>query len=188
MPLSKRRPHGILYLVFGATLGLFAWTGLRSAQAAAKPVASLTLKNAQGKTEKIDLRAPGKTNLIVYWATWCAPCRAEVPDLNRIQQKYKSRGLTIRAISADDEGLAVVKPFLKKVKMSYPVYLINHEAATAFGDVEGLPSSFLVDSNGRVVKSYLGRVNPKELNRDLERTLAKTRASKTQAKRVGAGH
>ncbi|HVN21314.1 MAG TPA: TlpA disulfide reductase family protein [Dongiaceae bacterium] len=110
--------------------------------------ADFTLSNLQGKQWHLaDLR--GKVVLVNFWATWCPPCRKEMPDLQALYDKYKDKGLVVLAIS--DEDSAKVSPFIAERKISYPVLLDpGRKVAEAFV-VEGIPKSFVYNRDGKLV-------------------------------------
>jgi thiol-disulfide isomerase/thioredoxin len=151
-----------------AGLSLFLFNST-PANGAGKVIPPVTVKNMQGKSVKLSFK--GKPSLVVFWATWCGPCRAEIPDLNRLQAKYAKKGLQIRALSVDDGTVAQVRPFVKQLKMKYPVYLSNPPATKRFGNIDAIPASFLLDAKGRVVKEYVGLQDPKVLERDIARVM-----------------
>lgn len=103
-------------------------------------------------------RLRGKLVLVNFWATWCAPCREEMPAFSAWQRKYRARGLRIVGISMDDEAPAVRK-FLAGRPVSYPVVIGDSALGERFGGVLGLPLSYLIDAQGRVVARYQGEAN-----------------------------
>jgi len=110
--------------------------------------ADFTLTDLQGKSWHLrDLK--GKVVLVNFWATWCPPCRKEMPDLQALYDKYKEQGLVVLSIS--DEEVAKVSPFIAQRKISYPVLLDpGHKVAEEFV-VEGIPKSFVYDREGKLV-------------------------------------
>lgn len=112
----------------------------------------------------------GRVKLVNFWATWCAPCREEIPHFNEIYAEYRDDGLDIVAISMDEEGAEVVRPFVADNGMRYPVVLGSDEVAEAFGGVVGFPTTFLVDREGKVVDSWVG-VIPQRVLEEKVRTL-----------------
>jgi thiol-disulfide isomerase/thioredoxin len=119
----------------------------------------------------------GKVVLVNFWATWCEPCRGEIPLLISFENKYANQGFTILGVAMDEEGKKVVDPFVQKTEfnvdgkqetMSYPIVLGNEELADKFGGLIGLPISVLISRDGKVVKRFLGAVDPDELQKDLE--------------------
>jgi len=110
--------------------------------------ADFTLTDMQGQPWHLaDLR--GKVVLVNFWATWCPPCRKEMPDLQALYDKYKDQGFVVLAIS--DEEAAKVNPFLAERKISYPVLLDPGRKVTESFVVEGIPKSFVYDREGKLV-------------------------------------
>jgi len=101
----------------------------------------------------------GKVVLVNFWATWCAPCRAEIPDLIALQEKYEGR-LVIVGLSSDTGPPETVKRFVRNAKMNYPVAIAPPEVEAQFGGVFGLPTSFVIDTQGRIVQKHIGLRNP----------------------------
>ncbi len=123
-----------------------------------KPAPPLALPDEHGKKVKLaDLK--GKVVLLDFWATWCVPCKIEIPWFIEFQRKYKDQGFTVIGVSMDEEGFQVIRPFAEEYKMNYPILLGNDEAATAFGGVEVLPTTFLIDRQGRIVATHMGLVS-----------------------------
>jgi peroxiredoxin len=110
--------------------------------------ADFTLTDLQGtKWTLNDLK--GKVVLVNFWATWCPPCRKEMPDLEALYQRFKENGLVVLAIS--DEGDGKVKPFIEEHKYSYPILLDTGRKVNALFRVQGIPKSFVYDRNGKLV-------------------------------------
>lgn len=115
------------------------------------------LKDVQGKVFRLS-DAKGTVRLVDFWATWCAPCREEIPMFKDLHAIYGPRGFTLVGIAMDDEGVDKVKPFVDELKIPYLTLIGNDDAAKAFGGIVGFPSAFLVDREGRVVDSWVGAV------------------------------
>jgi peroxiredoxin len=110
--------------------------------------ANFTLTDLQGKTWELkNLR--GKVVLVNFWATWCPPCRKEMPDLEVLYQRFSGQGLVILAIS--DEDQAKVVPFISNHKISYPVLLDPGRKVNELFQVDGLPKSLVYDREGKLV-------------------------------------
>jgi thiol-disulfide isomerase/thioredoxin len=151
--------------------------------AAMKPVPDLSLKDLDGKEVTLkDFR--GKVVLVNFWATWCDPCRTEIPWLIELQKKYGDQGFVVLGVSMDDEGEKVVKPFVdkerfdvngQKLGMNYPILIGDSDAADKFlggiGGIVGLPTSVLVSRDGKRVKNTIGPVDPDQLERDIQSLL-----------------
>ena len=118
---------------------------------AAPPIQGLDLL---GKPVNKDSWA-GKVVLVNFWATWCPPCREEIPELLQLKKEYKDR-LEIVGISEDDDPPASVLKFARQKGMTYPIVMATPELVDAYGGVPALPTSFLVDTQGRVVQKHSG--------------------------------
>lgn len=113
----------------------------------------------------------GKAMLINFFATWCPPCRKEIPSLIQLQKEYGAKGFTVIGISTDQGGTGLVDKFAQKMEINYPVLLSDSETPTAFGGILGIPTSFLVNKEGNVVKRYDGYVDHQTLVNDLNAVL-----------------
>lgn len=100
-----------------------------------------------------------KVILLNFWATWCGPCRAEIPDLVELQKKYEER-LQIIGLVVDDDDREGIQKFAEKFGINYPVALASDELRTDYGGIPALPTSFLLDPQGRVVQKHEGLRNP----------------------------
>jgi thiol-disulfide isomerase/thioredoxin len=105
------------------------------------------------------LSARGKVVLLNFWATWCGPCRAEIPDLMALQQKYKDQ-LQIIGLTVDDDDASLIKQVVAKTRINYPVAMASPEVRTQYGGIAALPTSFLLDAQGRVVQKHEGLRDP----------------------------
>jgi peroxiredoxin len=113
-----------------------------------RQAADFTLTDLQGKTWSLR-ELKGKVVLVNFWATWCPPCRKEMPDLNALYQRFKDQGFVILAIS--DEEADKVRPFIAERKISYPVMLDPGRKVNELFQVEGIPKSFVYDREGKLV-------------------------------------
>jgi thiol-disulfide isomerase/thioredoxin len=101
----------------------------------------------------------GKVILLNFWATWCGPCRAEIPDLIALQQRYRDR-LQIIALTVDEDDASVVKKVVAESGINYPVAMAPSEVRTQYGGIAALPTSFVLDTQGRVVQKHEGLRDP----------------------------
>jgi peroxiredoxin len=98
----------------------------------------------------------GKVVLLNFWATWCGPCEVEIPWFIEFQKTYKDRGFTVVGASTDYPGWKLVRPFIERRHMNYPVIISNPELAASYHHVEALPTTFLIDRQGRVAARHIG--------------------------------
>jgi thiol-disulfide isomerase/thioredoxin len=143
------------------------------------PEPELTLKDLDGKDVSLS-EYKGKVVLVNFWATWCEPCRVEIPWLIEMQQKYGDRGFVILGIALDEEGKSVVAPFVgkerfdvngQKLPMSYKILIGNDDAADKFGGLFGYPTSILISRDGKQIKRVTGAISPDEMNKAVESQL-----------------
>lgn len=97
----------------------------------------------------------GKVRIVNFWATWCPPCRAEIPHFVSMFNDLKGKGVEIIGVSMDSNH-GDVAPFIKEHHMTYPVVFGDEQVAEAYGGIRGIPTSFVIDRKGRIVKKYLG--------------------------------
>jgi len=126
-----------------------------------------TLKDATGKTVRLsDYR--GKVVLLNFWATWCGPCKIEIPWFMEFEQKHKDQGFAVLGVSMDDDGWDAVKPFLERQRINYRVVMGTPEIGELYGGVESLPTTFLIDREGRIAKVHIGLVGKREYQDDID--------------------
>jgi thiol-disulfide isomerase/thioredoxin len=143
------------------------------------PEPELTLKDLDGKNISLS-DYKGKVVLINFWATWCEPCRVEIPWLIEMQQKYGPKGFVLLGIALDEEGKSVVAPFVakerfdvngQKLPMSYQILIGNDDAADKFGGLFGYPTSILISRDGKQIKRVTGMISEDEMNKAIESQL-----------------
>jgi thiol-disulfide isomerase/thioredoxin len=113
-----------------------------------KQQVDFTLTDLEGKTWTLK-SLQGKVVLVNFWATWCPPCRKEMPDLDSLYQRFKGQGLVILAIS--DEEADKVKPYLAERKVTFPILLDPGRKVNELFRIDGIPKSFIYDRNGKLV-------------------------------------
>jgi DsbE subfamily thiol:disulfide oxidoreductase len=126
------------------------------------PAPTWKLQSLDGKSVRFD-DFKGKVVILDFWATWCGPCREEIPGLIDLQKKYEKQGLAVVGISLDDGDAEVVKAFVRKLGMNYPVLLGDDKVQQAFGGIDAIPATFVIDRHGHIVKKYVGLVEKKQL-------------------------
>jgi peroxiredoxin len=128
------------------------------------------LKDVDGKAVQLsDFK--GKVVVLNFWATWCPPCRAEIPDFITLQDKYAKQGVTFVGISVDQGGPEVVSSFVKKSKINYPIVLGNMDVAEQYGVTQGIPTTFVINRQGTIVANHLGKADPDELEGEIKKNL-----------------
>ncbi|MEM1095006.1 MAG: TlpA disulfide reductase family protein [Bacteroidota bacterium] len=134
---------------------------------------SLTLETLAGETLSTDdLR--GQVVLVNIWATWCGPCRFEIPDLLALQDTYGPSGLTILGLSVDEAyNRDAVVSFAEEMQIDYPVALVGADVVDQFGSVLGLPTTFVINRDGSVVQRINGVVHPDRITPMLEDMLGR---------------
>jgi peroxiredoxin len=120
-----------------------------------------TLKDAEGKTVHLS-DYKGKVVLLDFWATWCGPCRIEIPWFMEMQRKNRDKGFEVLGVSMDDEGWDVVRPFLKELSINYRVMIGNDATASEYGGVDSLPTTFLIDREGKIAAVHVGLAAKKD--------------------------
>jgi thiol-disulfide isomerase/thioredoxin len=118
----------------------------------------------------------GKVVLVNFWATWCGPCRMEIPELTELHRSYKDQGLVVLGLSLDGAPESYVRTEAKRMGADYPIVLLGEAGGTEWGGIMAIPTSFLIDRRGRVVHALQG-YTPIERLADLIRPLLKEAAS-----------
>jgi len=135
-----------------------------------KTAPDFALKDADGKTVRLaDYR--GKVLLLDFWATWCGPCKIEIPWFMEMQRKNKDRGFEVLGVSMDDEGWEVVKPFVTHLGINYRIVIGNDATAQLYGGVDALPTTFLIDRAGKIAAVHVGLSSKRDFEDGVEQLL-----------------
>ena len=113
----------------------------------------------------------GKVVILDFWATWCPPCREEIPHFIDLQKRYGNQGLAVVGISLDQGGPEVVASFVKDNGINYPVVMANDEVPTLYGNIEVIPTTFVINPTGEIVKQYVGLTDISVIEGDVKKLL-----------------
>jgi methionine-R-sulfoxide reductase len=157
---------------FLVALTLFAASFLPShAGGKSVPAPEWQLADLAGKTVKLsDYR--GKVVVLNFWATWCVPCRAEIPGFVELQKKYEKAGVTFLGLSEDQEARAV-PPFVKAHGLTYPVLIATPAVVSAY-EAQGIPVTYLIDRSGNIIAKHAGAWPKDDLEVSLKQALGQT--------------
>ena len=133
-----------------------------------KPLPELKLPDLNGAQWSLHENR-GRIVLLNFWATWCAPCRVETPMLINLGKEYKTRGLEIVGIALDDDGAGNIKKFAADFKINYPILL--PVPGSRLAQIDPVPTTLLIDSQGRFYKKYVGAMPDKILRADIEKLM-----------------
>ena len=132
-----------------------AWAFAQEAPAGRMPAPDWELTDLNGRTTKSsDFHS--KVLILDFWATWCAPCRIEIPHFVELQKQYGDKGLTVIGVSLDEQGPEVVKKFVKRLGVNYPIVMGNEKVVEAYGGIDAIPTTFVIDRQGRIVSRHMG--------------------------------
>jgi cytochrome c biogenesis protein CcmG/thiol:disulfide interchange protein DsbE len=128
------------------------------------------LKDVNGHTVKLsDYR--GKVVLLDFWATWCGPCQIEIPWFKEFEQQNKDRGFAVIGVAMDEEGWEVVKPFAQHIGINYRLVIGNDSIARQYGGVDALPTTFLIDRDGRIASIHIGLSGKRDFENGIQELL-----------------
>jgi peroxiredoxin len=165
---SRLVPALVLFLLSGYSCQICAAQSSQSSHGrgpTVRPMApEFTLSDLEGNKTSLSMYR-GRVVLLNFWATWCAPCREEAPDLVALQNRYRKQGLQIIGVSLDDEPKAALA-FSRQFKMNYPVVPGDARLAERYGGVLGLPMTFLIGCDGRIDAKYSGKAEIARIERD----------------------
>lgn len=113
------------------------------------------LENTEGEIVRLS-SFYDKVVILNFWATWCGPCRQEIPDFINLYKKYNDDGLEIIGVSVDQNGWDAVKPFMERYKINYPVLMYNYQVIMDYGGIQGIPTTFFINRKGEIVEKVVG--------------------------------
>ncbi|MDZ7268786.1 MAG: TlpA family protein disulfide reductase [candidate division KSB1 bacterium] len=142
----------------------------RSAVPESEKLADFTLPTLTGESVNLRSFEGEKVVVVNFWATWCGPCRREIPDFNEVYASYRDRGVEFLGISLDDDPRAAVPAFMARIPIAYPVLVGSPEIAMRY-NVNGIPHTIIIDRAGRVVNNFVGMLSAGQLREVLEQAL-----------------
>ena len=178
---SRRR--ALSWVVLALAAGLAWWVWPKALHTAAQAILAtkeikpgnrapdFTLKNAKGDDVSLESYR-GKVVLLNFWATWCGPCKTEIPWFIDLENQYAAKGFTVLGVSMDEDGWKVVNPYVASQKMNYPVLLGDEKVNRLFGGIDALPTTMVIGKDGRFAYIHYGLISKAEYNEEI-RTLLK---------------
>ncbi|HVB39180.1 MAG TPA: TlpA disulfide reductase family protein [Vicinamibacterales bacterium] len=171
-----------MWIGVAAAAVLMAGAGLSTRTAAAKGASvcdadakpanlNFTLKDMHGRPVTLSAYK-GRVIVLDFWATWCGPCKLEIPGFVKLQAKYANRGFTVIGVSVDDKA-PLLPPFAKQFKMNYPVLvgLGEQKFQDAYGPLWAVPTTFVIGRNGTICRKHVGISSMEEFEREIQSLL-----------------
>jgi thiol-disulfide isomerase/thioredoxin len=150
----------------------------------ATPMPNFTLPSAVDGEDISSDDFKGKVLLVTFFATWCPPCRQEIPSLIRLQKDLSAKGFSVLGLSLDEGGSEIVNELVENDNINYPVLMADSEVVSGFGGVTGIPTSFLVSHEGKMIRTYAGYVPHELLKQDIEEIMPKKAKKVKEIKKV----
>ncbi len=149
------------------------------------PDFTLKVLGEKGKTLQLS-SLKGKGVIVNFWATWCEPCKIELPWLVELQKKYGPEGLQIIGVADDESGEKSISAFAQKMGINYPILLGTDQVADQYGGLDGLPTSFFIDRSGKVVDVLIGIDSESRLEDSIKKSLGQRGSSDSNTKTASA--
>jgi peroxiredoxin len=166
-----------IMLVFGIQKARHGSNNLGSAKLLNQPAPDFSLASLDGKKLKLsDYR--GKAVLLNFWATWCEPCKVEMPWFVDLQKKYGPQGLQVLGVAMDDAPTKDIADFAQKMNVNYPIVIGKEEVGTQYGGVQYLPSTFYISRDGKIIDRVFGLVSRSEIEANIQKALSTQVATK----------
>jgi len=166
-----------LMLVFGIQKARHNPTAAGGAKLLNQPAPGVELALLDGKTLKLS-DYHGKAVLLNFWATWCEPCKIEMPWFVDLQKKYGPQGLQVLGVAMDDAPAKDISDFAQKMGVNYPIVIGKEEVGTQYGGVQYLPSTFYISRDGKIIDRVFGLVSRSEIEANVQKALGAQVAAK----------
>jgi len=175
VPAGKRNPLALVVVAVVAAAMLYF--GFHMARRSAPPPVTksgpapdFTLQSLDGSSIRLsDLK--GKAVLLNFWATWCSPCKIEMPWFIELQKQYGAQGLQILGVAMDDSSKEDIAKFAKEMGVNYPVLLGKEAVGDAYGGVPALPETFFIGRDGKIVDKIIGLKGKAEIEDSIKKAL-----------------
>ncbi len=184
----KRNPLALVVVAF--VVALMLYVGLHMARRSGRlstpritrssVAPDFSLESLEGKTMRLS-DFHGKAVLLNFWATWCVPCKIEMPWFVELQQKYGSQGLQVVGVAMDDASKEDIATFARDVGVNYPVLIGKEAMGDSYGGIPALPETFFIGRDGKVVDKILGLKGKREIEDAIKKAL-NTQPTATQAR------
>jgi peroxiredoxin len=174
---------------FGLGCFIYSCSPSKPVKAAVKPgterhaAPDFALKDADGKTVHLS-DYKGKVVLLDFWATWCGPCKIEIPWFMDFERQHKHEGFSVLGVSMDEDGWQAVKPFINDLGINYRIVMGNDSIADQYGGVEALPTTFLIDRQGKIAAVHVGLTSKSEIEHGIEQLLQAPKHAAGDLRRV----
>ena len=156
---------GMFFLLVGLSLPLWAFGNPPDREGTLQKAAPFRLKNLEGKEVRLE-DYQGKVILLDFWASWCPPCKKEIPDLVKLYNRYQGKGFVVIGVASGDDPSAV-RNFVKAKNVPYPIVLGDQTVFTAYQGIYFLPTAFLIDRKGYIRQKLIGPKDEKTLEQKI---------------------
>ena len=129
-----------------------------------------TLNDSRGSPVRLS-QLRGDVVLLNFWATWCGPCKVEIPMFIAFQQEYRDRRFMVLGVALDDEGWSAVRPYANAKKINYPVMVDDNRISDLFGGLKAVPTTLIIDRQGRIAATHIGLCQRREYEGDIRAVL-----------------
>ena len=174
MPSTSPRAFALIAFAGALLTGCSPSSPVRAAASSdksRKAAPDFTLTDANGAAVKLS-DYKGKVVLLNFWATWCGPCKIEIPWFIEFEKAYKDRGFATLGVSMDEDGWNAVRPFVSQKAINYPVMIGSDRLADLYGGIDSLPSTFLIDREGRIASVHIGLIRKHDYEAEIQTLIA----------------